>query len=523
MEQQITPHAVHPHSKHTAYYVEAHKGQPAVTRLNQGLADGTPLVDYFTAALRSQWPDFAPQEPLPTTLVDGVWVQTLPDFAAATKIESHWQTDSEPWQTALVELTAVYADSILPDYLKKLCGTAMDKPVTVVPTVVYPMLEPVLVETADTLYMILPPAKAWGESPPWPFGEDPGWVMAQSCFYLVRHFLRHTLTQLDETQRGLLTYGAVTLCLEEEFDEAEAMTYLVQKKKEQKLPDLPAAVAVLRDYLAAPEGRTLFDLPTFRRTMSEQYILTRTEGRVGIAQLNRPKALNALNSDLMMDLMDACEAFDADANIGCIVITGNERAFAAGADIKQMAGATPVTQLDSPMIDLWDRLRKVSKPVIAAVSGYALGGGCELAMLCDMIVASETAQFGQPEINIGVIPGAGGTQRMTRAVGKALAMEIVLNGRFLTAAEAAQHGLVNRVVPVEVYLEAAIKMAAEIAARAPVAIRLGKEAVNMAFETTLEAGVGFERRLFYMLFATEDQKEGMDAFINKRKPEWKGK
>ncbi|MCB8943005.1 MAG: enoyl-CoA hydratase/isomerase family protein [Ardenticatenaceae bacterium] len=257
--------------------------------------------------------------------------------------------------------------------------------------------------------------------------------------------------------------------------------------------------------------------------MSEQYILTRTEGRVGIAQLNRPQALNALNSDLMIRLMDALEAFDDDPNIGCIVITGNDRAFAAGADIKQMADATPVSQLDSPMIDQWDRLQKVSKPVIAAVSGYALGGGCELAMLCDMIVASETAQFGQPEINIGVIPGAGGTQRMTRAVGKALAMEIVLNGRFLTANEALHYGLINRIVPVELYLQEAIKLAAEIADRAPVAVRLGKEAVNMAFETSLQTGVAHERRLFYMLFSTEDKKEGMDAFINKRKPEWKGK
>jgi enoyl-CoA hydratase len=257
--------------------------------------------------------------------------------------------------------------------------------------------------------------------------------------------------------------------------------------------------------------------------MSEQYILTRTEGRVGIAQLNRPQALNALNSDLMIDLMDALEDFDVDANIGCQVITGNERAFAAGADIKQMADATPVSQLDSPMIDQWDRLRKISKPVIAAVSGFALGGGCELAMLCDMIVASETAQFGQPEINIGVIPGAGGTQRMTRAVGKALAMEIVLNGRFLTADEALKHGLINRVVPVELYLQEAIKLAAEIAARAPVAVRMGKEAVNMAFETNLQAGVAHERRLFYLLFSTADKKEGMDAFINKRKPEWKGR
>lgn len=257
--------------------------------------------------------------------------------------------------------------------------------------------------------------------------------------------------------------------------------------------------------------------------MTYEYILTRSEGRVGIVQFNRPKALNALNRDLMGELMAALEAFDGDEGIGCMVVTGNERAFAAGADIKEMVNATPVAMLDNPFIDYWDRLRKIGKPVIAAVSGFALGGGCELAMACDMIVASETAQFGQPEINLGVIPGAGGTQRMTRAVGKALAMEIVLNGRFLTAQEALQHGLVNRVVPVEVYLEEAVKLAEAIAARAPIAIRLAKEAVNAAFEMSLQAGLSHERRLFYMLFSTEDQKEGMDAFINKRPATWQGK
>ncbi|WP_420629829.1 enoyl-CoA hydratase-related protein [Candidatus Leptofilum sp.] len=257
--------------------------------------------------------------------------------------------------------------------------------------------------------------------------------------------------------------------------------------------------------------------------MSYEFILTRTEGRVGIVQFNRPKALNALNSNLMRELMDALEAFDANDDIGCLIITGNERAFAAGADIKEMANATPVTMLDSPNIGYYDRLRKISKPIIAAVSGFALGGGCELAMSCDMIVASESAKFGQPEINLGVIPGAGGTQRMTYAVGKALAMEICLNGRFLSATEAQQYGLVNRVVPVELYLEEAIKFAAEIAARAPVAIRLAKEAINAVFETPLQAGLAHERRLFYMLFSTEDQKEGMDAFINKRPPTWQGK
>lgn len=257
--------------------------------------------------------------------------------------------------------------------------------------------------------------------------------------------------------------------------------------------------------------------------MSQEYILTRTDGRVGVVQLNRPKALNALNRDLMAELMDALEVFDATPDVGCMVITGNERAFAAGADIKEMATATPADMLDNPFIDYWDRLRKIGKPVIAAVSGYALGGGCELAMACDMIVAGESAQFGQPEINLGVIPGAGGTQRLTLAVGKAVAMEMVLNGRFLSADEALQYGLVNRVVPTELYLEEAINFAAEIAARAPVALRLAKEAVNAAFEMTLQSGLAHERRLFYMLFSTQDQKEGMDAFINKRNANWQGK
>ncbi len=257
--------------------------------------------------------------------------------------------------------------------------------------------------------------------------------------------------------------------------------------------------------------------------MSYEFILTRTDSRVGIVQFNRPKALNALNRGLMSELMAALELFDADDSIGCMVITGNEKAFAAGADIKEMANATPVTMLDNPFIDYWDRLRKIGKPVIAAVSGFALGGGCELAMACDMIIASESATFGQPEINLGIIPGAGGTQRMTYAVGKALAMEMVLNGRFFSASEAQQHGLINRIVPVELYLEEAIRFAAEIAARAPVALRLAKEAINAVYETSLQAGLAHERRLFYMLFSTEDQKEGMDAFINKRSATWQGK
>ena len=257
--------------------------------------------------------------------------------------------------------------------------------------------------------------------------------------------------------------------------------------------------------------------------VSQEFILTRDEGRVGLIQLNRPKVLNALNREIMGEVIVALEAFDEQEAIGVILLTGNKRAFAAGADISQMAGATPVSMLNNPFIDYWDRLGRISKPIVAAVSGFALGGGCELAMACDMIIASESAKFGQPEINIGVIPGAGGTQRLTRAVGKALAMEMVLNGRFLSAEEALRYGLVNQIVPVENYLEEAMKFAAEIADRAPVAVRLGKEAVNAAFETSLRSGLAYERRLFYMLFATEDQKEGMDAFVNKRTAEWKGK
>ena len=256
--------------------------------------------------------------------------------------------------------------------------------------------------------------------------------------------------------------------------------------------------------------------------MTYEYILTREEGRVGVVQLNRPKALNALNKALMVELMDAMEAYDANADIGCMLVTGSAKAFAAGADIKEMANATPVDMLNNPFIDQWDRLSKISKPVVAAVSGYALGGGCELAMACDMIVASESAKFGQPEINLGIIPGAGGTQRMTLAVGKAVALDMILNGRFLSAQEAQQFGLVNRVYPNESYLEDALAFAGEIAERAPVALRLAKEAVNTVFEMPLQAGLNHERKLFYVLFSTADQKEGMDAFVNKRKADWKG-
>ena len=253
----------------------------------------------------------------------------------------------------------------------------------------------------------------------------------------------------------------------------------------------------------------------------ENILVERME-KVGLVRLNRPKAMNALNSQLVVELMAALEELDMDEGIGAIVITGNERAFAAGADIKEMAQSSAVDMLLQDNISHFDRIRSIHKPVIAAVSGWCLGGGNELAMSCDMIIASESARFGQPEITIGVIPGAGGTQRLAKALGKAQTMEMVLNNRTLTAEEALRYGLVNRVVPVERYLEEALALAAEIAGRAPLAVRLGKEAVNQAFDSFLTDGLTVERRLFYFLFATQDQKEGMAAFIEKRKPEWGG-
>ncbi len=256
--------------------------------------------------------------------------------------------------------------------------------------------------------------------------------------------------------------------------------------------------------------------------MSYTTILTETRGRVGLITLDRPKAMNALNPTLMRELMDALDTYDADENVGAMVVAGDERVFAAGADIKEMAEASEEQMRQSPFVGAFDRIRKIKKPVIAAVSGWALGGGCELAMSCDMIVASEKAKFGQPEVTIGVIPGAGGTQRLTLAVGKALAMEMVLNNRTLSAAEALDFGLVNRVEPVEIYLEAALSLAEQIAGRAPLAVRAGKEAVNAAFEGTLTDGLSAEKDLFYSLFSTEDQKEGMRAYIEKRKPNWQG-
>ncbi len=246
------------------------------------------------------------------------------------------------------------------------------------------------------------------------------------------------------------------------------------------------------------------------------------EKHIALIRLNRPKELNALNLQLMGELRDALISLDEDNEVRVIILTGNERAFAAGADIKQMADKTAVDMLIIDQFSTWDQIRKTKKPIIAAVSGFALGGGCELAMTCDMIVASESAKFGQPEIKIGVMPGAGGTQRLTRAIGKAKAMEMVLTGNFISAEEAHSYGLVNKVVPVEMYMYEAVNLAKQIARMSPVAARLAKEAVNRAFETHLDEGLHFERKNFYLTFSSEDQKEGMQAFIEKRPPDFKG-
>jgi len=244
---------------------------------------------------------------------------------------------------------------------------------------------------------------------------------------------------------------------------------------------------------------------------------------IALVQLNRPKDLNALNLQLMGELRDSLKSLDNDDSVRVIIITGNEKAFAAGADIKQMADKSAVDMLKIDQFSTWDQIRKTRKPLIAAVSGFALGGGCELAMTCDMIIASETATFGQPEIKIGVMPGAGGTQRLTKAIGKAKAMEMVLTGRFMPASEALEYGLVNKVVPVEMYLEEALQVARQVAEMSPVAAMLAKEAVSRSFETHLDEGLTFERKNFYLAFSSEDQKEGMKAFIEKRKPDYKGK
>jgi enoyl-CoA hydratase len=245
--------------------------------------------------------------------------------------------------------------------------------------------------------------------------------------------------------------------------------------------------------------------------------------RVALLRLNRPKQLNALNGQVMDELCSALEALDRDDAIRVIVVTGNERAFAAGADIGEMASATPIDMLRTNRIAQWDRVRRISKPVIAAVAGWCLGGGCELAMALDLIVAAESARFGQPEINLGVIPGAGGTQRLTRAVGKSAAMEMILTGEPIDAREAHRLGLVARVVPNELLVEDAMALAARIASKSPLALRLAKEAVNAAYEMSLTDALAHERRLFYLLFASEDQKEGMAAFLEKRAPDFKGR
>lgn len=244
---------------------------------------------------------------------------------------------------------------------------------------------------------------------------------------------------------------------------------------------------------------------------------------VALIQLNRPRELNALNTQLMQEVRDTLHQLDVDDRVRVVIVTGNEQAFAAGADIKQMADKSAVDMLAMDQASTWDQIRKTKKPVIAAVSGFCLGGGCELAMTCDMIIASETARFGQPEIKIGVMPGAGGTQRLTRAIGKARAMEMVLTGRFITAEEALSLGLINKVVPVEMYLREAATLASEIAQMSPIAAQLAKESINRAFETHLDEGLHFERKNFYLCFSSEDQKEGMKAFIEKRKPEFKGR
>jgi enoyl-CoA hydratase len=255
----------------------------------------------------------------------------------------------------------------------------------------------------------------------------------------------------------------------------------------------------------------------------ETLIVEQREGGVTLITLNRPQALNALNNQVLGELVAACQAFDADPTQGCAVLTGSEKAFAAGADIKEMAPQGFGSMYGDNYFAGWEMFTRTRKPVIAAVAGFALGGGCELAMMCDFILAADTARFGQPEIKLGVAPGMGGSQRLTRAVGKAKAMEMCLTGRFMDAAEAERAGLVSRIIPAADLIDEAIKVATLIAGMAPLAVKANKEMVNAAFETMLGQGVQFERRLFHGLFGTEDQKEGMTAFVEKRQGTWKGK
>ncbi len=257
--------------------------------------------------------------------------------------------------------------------------------------------------------------------------------------------------------------------------------------------------------------------------MAYEHLLVSVEDAVAVITLNRPKVLNALSQALMDELVTALETCDQEGRVRCIVVWGGPRVFAAGADVREMADATSADVIRSYRFHQWARIRRVATPIVAAVSGYALGGGCELALACDIIVASETAQFGQPEIHLGLMPGAGGTQRLTRTVGKSRAMEMVLTGRVITAEEALAAGVVSRVVPSELCLEEACRLAREIAAQPPLAVRLAKESVLQAFETSLESGLAFERRSFHTLFSTEDKREGIRAFLDKRPPEFTGR
>jgi len=257
--------------------------------------------------------------------------------------------------------------------------------------------------------------------------------------------------------------------------------------------------------------------------MTYENIIVETKGRVGVIRLNRPQALNALNKALIGELTQAVEAFDADDKIGCMLITGSDKAFAAGADIKEMADKPFIEAYLGDFVSNWDAVAHARKPIVAAVAGFALGGGCELALQSDVVIAADNAKFGQPEIKLGVIPGIGGTQRLTHAVGKAKAMDVILTGRMMDAAEAEKSGLVARVVPAAHLMDEAMKVADTIANMSLPSVLAAKEAVNRAFESGLSEGVVFERRIFHALFATEDQKEGMKAFVEKRAPKWKNK
>jgi enoyl-CoA hydratase len=255
--------------------------------------------------------------------------------------------------------------------------------------------------------------------------------------------------------------------------------------------------------------------------MSDELVLVERDERIAVCLLNRPQQLNALSDELMGALVEALDGLDRDDDVRCIVLGGSDRAFAAGADIGQLAQTSSIEMYSQRRVDHWDQIRALRTPLVAAVSGFCLGGGCELALACDLIVASETARFGQPETGLGIIPGAGGTQRLTRAVGKALAMDVILSGRFLSADEALRAGLVARVVAKEAWLEEAKRVARDIAAKGPIANRLAKESVDRAYEGPLTLGVEYERRLLYLAFASEDAKEGLTAFLEKRKPEFK--